>query len=260
MARPNLWFLSHHKILHEISIDIARGVTSELKRKILVVTGIHRSNPLLLKFFSRLKVGIQTEQLYDYKQKKLWGYDVCKEIILKNLKYYDVILDLSPTNKIFYLENNVPLKKIIFGPYIFPEIAPNYSPKPNGNFLFVGSLSCKKRMAKLDLLEKKIPRLKVLGEKSYGEKLELEIIKSGSLVNINMGSNNYAPYPRILKSIIYGKAIISEILPPPFIKNIHYISIDKIMLRKFEYAYQNMSSLLCSKYSFNKFLKKIEKK
>ena len=221
----------------------------------MVVTGIHRSNPLLLKFFSRFKVGIQTEQLYDFQENKLWGHDVSKEIILKNLKYYDVILDLSPSNKLFYLENNIPLRDIIFGPYIFPEIIPNYSPVPNGQPLFVGSLSCKKRVAKLDFLAKKIPKMKILGEKSYGKKLESEIIKSSSLVNVNMGNNNYAPYPRILKSIIYGKPVISETLPPPFIKNVHYIGIDKINLRKFEYSYLNMSKLLCSKYNFNKFLK-----
>ena len=212
---------------------------------------------MLLKFFTRVKVGIQTEQLYGYDQNKLWGHDVCKEIILKNLKHYDVILDLSPTNKKFYLENNISLKKIIFGPYIFPEIAPNYCPKPNGYPIFVGSLSCKKRIAKLDLLGKKIPRLKVLGEKSYGKKLEIAIMKSDSLVNINMGSNNYVPYPRILKSIIYGKAIISETLPPPFIKNVHYIDIDKINKKKFEYSYLNISKFLCSQYSFNKFINKV---
>ena len=254
-----MWFLSHHKILHEINIDIASGVTGKLERKVLVVTGIHRSNTVLLKFFSRLKIGIQTEQLYDYAQNKLWGHDVCKETILKNLKYYDVILDLSPTNKLFYLENNISLKKINFGPYIFPEIVPNFCPRPNGHSLFVGSLSCKKRIAKLDLLRKKIPKLKVLGEKSYGEKLEIEIMKSDSLVNINMGNNNYAPYPRILKSIIYGKALISETLPPPFSKNIHYIDIHKINKKKLEYTYLNMSKFLCSKYSFNKFIKMIVK-
>ena len=106
--------------MHEINIDISKGISSKIKKKVLVVTGIHRSNSLLLKFFSRVKIGIQTEQLYDHKENKLWGHDVCKKNILKNLKYYDAILDLSPFNKAFYLENNIPLNKITFGPYIFP--------------------------------------------------------------------------------------------------------------------------------------------
>ena len=218
---------------------------------------MHRSNPLLLKFFRRVKIGIQTEQLYDHKENKLWGHDVCKKNILKNLKYYDAILDLSPFNKAFYLENNIPLSKIIFGPYIFPEKAPNYSPKPTGNLLFVGSLSCEKRVTKLNNLAKKQPKLKIMGEKSYGKKLELEINKSSALININMGGNQYAPYPRILKSILYGKPLISETLPPPFKKNIHYIEMENINQKKFEDSYLNMSKLLCSRFSFNKFIKKV---
>ena len=106
-------------------------------------------------------------------------------------------------------------------PYIFPERVPNYDPKPNGHLLFIGSLSCEKRVAKLNGLGKKQPRLKIMGEKSYGKKLELEISKSSALININMGGKKYAPYPRILKSIVYGQPIISETWPPPFIKNIH---------------------------------------
>ena len=218
---------------------------------------MHRSNPLLLKFFRRVKIGIQTEQLYDHKENKLWGHDVCKKNILKNLKYYDAILDLSPFNKAFYLENNIPLNKITFGPYIFPERVPNYDPKPNGHLLFIGSLSCEKRVAKLNSLGKKQPRLKIMGEKSYGKKLELEIGKSSALININMGGKKYAPYPRILKSILYGKPIISETLPPPFIKNIHYIGMENINQKKFEDSYLNMSKLLCSRFSFNKFIKKL---
>jgi len=214
---------------------------------------------LLLKFFSRVKIGIQTEQLYDLKENKLWGHDVCKKNILKNLKYYDAILDLNPFNKTFYLENNIPLNKITFGPYIFPERVPNYDPKPNGHLLFVGSLSCEKRVTKLNNLAKKQPKLKIMGEKSYGKKLELEINKSSALININMGNKKYAPYPRILKSISYGKPFISETLPPPFIKNLHYIDVNKINKKKLEYSYLNITKLLCTQYSFSKFIKRILK-
>ena len=226
----------------------------------IVVTGIHRSNPLILKLLPRLKIGIQTEQLYDEKKKKLWGYAVNKEIILKNLQYYDVVLELSPTNKPFYLENNISQKKIIFGPYIFPEIVPKYTSKPNGSHLFIGSLSCKMRAAKLGKLAKKNSKLKTMGEGSYGKKLEDEIIKSEALINVNMGENYYAPYPRLLKCIIYGKPMISEMLPTPFIKNIHFIDINQINPKKFESSHHNMSKLLCSKYNFNKFLSKAFKK
>ena len=96
-----------------------------------------------------------------------------------------------------------------------------------------------------------------MGEKSYGKKLELEISKSSALININMGGKKYAPYPRILKSILYGKPIISETLPPPFIKNIHYVGMENINKKKFEDSYLNMSKLLCSRFSFNKFIKKL---
>ena len=96
-----------------------------------------------------------------------------------------------------------------------------------------------------------------MGEKSYGKKLELEINKSSALININMADKQYAPYPRILKSILYGKPIISETLPPPFKKNIHYIEMENINQKKFEGSYLNMSKLLCSRFSFNKFIKKL---
>ena len=51
--------------------------------------------------------------------------------------------------------------------------------------------------------------------------------------------------------------IISETLPPPFKKNIHYIEMENINQKKFEDSYLNMSKLLCSRFSFNKFIKKV---
>lgn len=260
LFKKKLLLISHHRILHEINLDILKNTEVKLNKFTILVMGIHRTKKIFLKFFPGFKVGIQTEHLYDERGLKLNIYDTDPEpSILKNLESYDLILDLNANNKVFYKNSIASLKKIIYGPYIFPYSTKPYSGNSKDAYLFVGSISNKKRLDKILNFKKKYPKTMILGEGSYGSYLDSKIKTCSAIINFNSSNKKHTPYPRILKALIHGKPFISEPLPMPLIKDKHYLNCLKLNKKNLMYSYNLLSKFLVTNYSFDKFLDKLNK-
>lgn len=259
IIKNNLFFIANHRILHEVNLDLIKGIKFRPKKKLLITTGIHRSKKWILKIIPFKKIGIQTEHLYNHEGKKInvGGFETEKSLI-QNIHLYDFILDLNPSNKIFYKKNNINLSKVTFGPYIFPKIAKKYSGDLKENYLFFGSISNKERKKRVDKFKLDNPNSIILGEGNYGKSLSQKIKKCSAIFNIHHSKKEiYPPYPRILKCILYGKPFISEVLPKPFIKDKHYSLTNKVNPLKLNKTYKHLTKLVC-KFNFDSFLKKID--
>ena len=259
-ARKKIIFLAHHKILHEINLDISNCLTYQPKNKFLIVMGIHRVNSLLLHIFSGIRIGIQTEHLYDNKKNKIYINGVSPiDAIKKNLDFFEFILDFDLSNRYFYEKNGFDLNKVIFGPYIFPKFPSQFSDNNSNYFVFVGSLSNNRRQKILDNLKITNSKILILGEGSYGKALKNSLKNSCGIINIAAEKTSYIPYPRILKSIIYGKPLISEKLPNPLIENKHYLLLKDIENNELhKKTFQELVKYF-KKYNFDDFLMKLDK-
>jgi hypothetical protein len=158
----------------------------------------------------RLRIGIQTEQIFDKTRKRMWRAPK-REDREAFVRAYDVILDLSPDNRYAYRFLPVDLRrKIRFGPHIFPDhdltgICVAAPP------LFVGWLNDRRR-AVLDRLREDRP-IDTLSRKVFGAELDQQLARQGAILNIHFQDGVYSEYPRFLKACLAGKLVLSEHTP-----------------------------------------------
>jgi hypothetical protein len=267
LKRGTVVFLAKHPALQDFASLLSSGLGETFLDRsavwgLCVVVGLHEFDRQ--RFAEQgLRVGIQTEQYFDVNGRKLWG---CPSILflLRQVLKYDFILDLSHANrKAYKLIPGFLRKKVIFGPYGFPDRPVDYlhhgSCKPP---LFVGAESGRRNT----ILE----RISECGTKGidaitgiYGDRLRERIRKSCGVINIHFSEGVYTELPRFLICYREGKLMYSERLAPPFIDGKHYVLLDEAAGESMNCeqagtrVFQAINAELVAHYKFSAFLKEI---
>lgn len=260
----NVYFYAVHQVLIDLSKILCEGLKSDqllhTKKRINVFVGVHQFKKSRLPACDSIKIGIQTEQFIDESGVPLWGINTFKSV-LKVMLEFDLILDLSHANLLFY--QNLPkllwVKKIIFGPYIFSK---NSSPniKKTNKLIFLGALN-KYRINRLNMLRDADLEIECLSDIS-GKRVFSIFSGYAGVLNIHFQSGKYTEWPRFLMAHNQGLAFISDELSSQLVPYKHYLPIKDFLDGKnenfdFEFLSQNIKIDFVENYSLAKFLESI---
>lgn len=258
-------FLSPSPILKNVTDDIISGLPKGISSScpVTIYVGIHRNFGRHW-FRKGVRIGLQTEHIFDAEQKPLWGgksadFDIN---VGQAISRSNFILDINVNSKKYY--RNLPKGtkgKIYFGPHIFPD--QQIQQRAGGNdFIFYGNVRGIQRRERIlcSLLGKGV---KVIPENTFGTDLKEEIADSKGILNIHVMDGVYAEAPRILSAVICGKNIISEPLGHPFVSGVHYLPISHLSSKGRNTDHEqaevlhNISEMTSRLFSFAKFMKTI---
>jgi hypothetical protein len=203
-----------------------------------------------------INIGVQTEQYYDQNGKKLWAYRPSFFSYLLFNKF-DYLIDYSSFNYLAYGKVK-DSKRIIFGPYLFPEQNKSYIKSMNNLLLFVGDMS-PRRQKLLNSIQPTRKKITFFKDKFY-EDLIPELNRCDGIINIHHQKGVYTEWPRILMAYTSGKVVFSEALGYPLISGKHYLPLEEMDSANEdvkEKIYQNFKEEIAAKYKFVNFLKLI---
>ena len=247
-----------HPILGEIVEIIC--LSSQLFEfpPIEVYWGIHRVRPVTKS--KSIRIGIQTEQFRDESGSKI-GSPVSLSRIFREILRYDFIIDINQSNLFVY--KTLPKflrRKILLGPYIFPEERSLASVHGGSNAVFFGSLN-ERRTRILESIPKKFS-VNIIPDKTFGSMLNSSLQNAWCILNVHYYNGTYTEYPRLLKAISCGKPVVSESLDSMLIAGHHYMNLSELFHLNFKEAsaeaqiqYDNLSLYLTQNYSFRSGLR-----
>lgn len=258
--RGSLRFICHHSVLNQVAQDIMAGLPQDFRtesRRVNVICGAH--HPMTLEWMvPGRKLAIQTEQFFDANGDPLWSYANKAYIELARIaaEKSDIVLDLSACNEALYDElklSSETRSKILFGPHIFPSEPVAFNTGRNDDYVFYGDSGGERRP---DVLQ--VPRdfgIEVVPNGVYGEKLSKVVSVAKGVVNIHYQTGVYTEAPRLLSAYLHGKAVISEELSAPFVKNVHYGLLGRTEPDKPRELFENFSRLVTAQFSFAKLIR-----
>ena len=219
-ARGDVVFCAHHPILRDLAATLA-GAAYDLPRgrAIEVLVGAHD--------FARrraagpVRIALQTEQLADAGGSPLWAARLGRELG-GLLGRCDAVLDLSPFNAPAY--DRLPAadrKRVVFGPFIFPDRAPAFDPGTGPELVFFGAIN-PRRAAALERIAARRP-VRVLPPGTFGAALMAAIAPAAGILNLHYADGTYTEAPRLLTALLAGKPVHSEPLAPPLEVGRHYL-------------------------------------
>ena len=257
--------LSRNKVLHQLGLDILEGLSdSDLQNlpNTIVIVGCHHSfSHSLIRVLARKSnfvVAIQTEQFFDANQRPLWGSPTSKnatDTLLQNLRFVDTLLDISENNKKWYEDlglSQSELKKLHFGPFVFPTEKRSISSASKGKHIFFGNLNERRRQFLNKLGDGKIA---IVQDGTYGDRLADELAKSKGVLNLHYSEGVYTEVPRLLTAYLSRKPVVSEKLATPFVAGVHYIDVNEKWADIDRHVYDNFSDLVTKQFSFAAFLR-----
>lgn len=198
-------FIFRHVILGELANQLSAGLAVFPKKRVNVLVGTHLGFPPLPK--ADINIAIQTEHFYDKSGLALWNRPSYFRT-LYSLCAFDLLIDLSVYNGVHY--SKIPekfRKKIIFGPYIFPDFDPNFLPAGGDHLIFFGGISERR---KLILSELSRWNVEIVANGVFGPELLNLIHGSSGVLNIHYGEGVFTEFPRLLTAYLAGKPVISE--------------------------------------------------
>ncbi len=255
-------FMAWHPILDQLSREIIVGLDNEviLGGPVTIYVGIHRDFGLA--WFRRgLKIGIQTEQLYDADGMALFGLKKTSgdDSILWGNQLADYVIDLSENNRKFY-EEDVPKDKrpaaeVMYGPHIFPSNKIPFNREGLG-LLFFGAISEDGRRAEI-IRRIDGPPVTVVPGGTYGEELYALIDQCQGVLNIHYADGVYTEAPRLLTAYLRGKVVYSELLDSIFEPGVDYMVLGHEEEGDVSEVFERFSEKVTSRYSFSNLLRAI---
>lgn len=211
------------------------------------------------------KLAIQTEHIFDQTGKRMWASDFpdLSVNIDQALMFSHGMIDLNPGNMCYYERNFSKRKrrKIIFGPYVFPERKIPYCPSDDmsePSHLFFGAMGGKEsRRSKILSDVGRSRAVSIANPPLFGAALSEEIRKHSAILNIHYESGIYAEAPRLLTAYIHGKPIVSEPLGGEFVEAKHFLPLKKNITEDYEATFNSFSDLVTSRYALRSALDKM---
>lgn len=220
-----LTFVARHPVLSDIArtmagYDLPAGLTSAAP--IIIYVGSHRfSNRILPR---GLKIGIQTEHFLDDHGRALW-WKARRWRLLRQVLKFDMLVDLSAANApVYQFLPGFLARKVVFGPYIFPDQLPDFTPggeSGDAPVAFFGALN-PHRQARLEAIGQSL-RVQVLPEGCFGPDLHRHLAPAKAVLNLHFADGKYTEYPRLLSALLAGKALISDPLGRGLQRGVHYL-------------------------------------
>ena len=213
---------SNHRVLRDMSQDMAQGLTGPVGEEVDVFVGVHAFKDAPPDT-GRLRIGIQTEQILDHTGKTMWSPPSAGRL-QRLAQDYDLLLDLSPSNQPAYSRLAPELSaKVRFGPHIFPAfpVVPVIGTEPP---LFFGRMAGRRGRVIAELQQRR--PITVARHGTFGRGLVRMAPPHCAVLNIHFGEGEYVEYPRLLKSYLFGKPFISETLAPPLFPGVHYYTLE----------------------------------
>lgn len=256
----NIVFLSRHPLHQQIAEDIVAGLApgfSPSRRFIVYCGAHHRFRWHVLR--PGIKIGLQTEQFFDDEGQQLWGYNKSTlERTFALLKHVHVMLDLNETNKPAYAQVvGKDREKLLFGPYIFPDVPPPATPYEDERSIFFGAMGVGRR-------ETIVPRLEAAGicdvvkTTTFGEALFQRVRRYRAVLNIHYMEGIYTEYPRLLSALLQGKPVVSEPLASNLTEGVHYVGLQSVESADYVAVYDAFAKHVCERYSFQKFVERLD--
>ncbi len=249
-------FVACHSVLADFARDLARalGAAPEVRRPVVIHVGAHLSSRLP-GHEDALQIGLQTEQILDATGKEMW-FSFDSRRIEGLVSEFDLVLDLSIHNAPAY--RSLPVSdraRVKFGPHIFPD-HPLPTLEPGQRLLFAGAVNSRRRSALDDLGS----RARVLEDGTFGEAADLALIAAEGMLNLHFVDGVYTEYPRLLKTVLAGRALWSEPLAEPFVEGLHYFAPTARPERAVhDRVQQAMAGMLSERYSLRRFLAALDR-
>lgn len=248
----NLVAFSKRAVLDQICFDLFDGLPTHLEfdEKISLYCGIH-NNLFPLYFLARgVKIGIQTEQLFD--QAGIVFDRALNKRALRNIEIAlnkcDFILDISKTNQPFY--NDHPLKhKVICGPHFFPHVPRPFNRGNKGTLLFTGTMTERRKYVLGQIRNYSIDH-----RSAHKDELRDLMVEYGGIANIHSLDLVYTETPRLVTAALNGKVFVSETLSNEFTKNKHYVDIYSNDCVDHKIIYENFAKYTSNSFSFYQYL------
>jgi hypothetical protein len=219
----NVLIFSNHITLNDFGSMLVQSLGARpLKQRVNLYLGLHKfPAPIAL---PGLNIGIQTEHLIDESGNPMWKA-LGRDAILRAVRSYDAILDISSNNQPYYSEqlSDKQEQKIFCGPHIFPDQPAPWIKGKGAQFLFFGSLN-ERRSHMIDTLKSKV-EIRVVENNIFGPQLEGELRDCSHVVNIHYKEGSYCEAPRLLRAVLSGKPVVSEHLGTDFEQGVHYQNI-----------------------------------
>jgi hypothetical protein len=254
----NVTHIFDHQILGEIVNIICQACPVFDVPPSEVYWGIHRIRPAVKS--DLLRIGIQTETYRDEFALKL-GSRMSLPRLLRMVLTYDFIIDINQTN--WYLYKTLPKflrRKVLLGPYIFPDERRFASVDCGSNAVFIGSLN-ERRKGILNSISDEFS-VDIVPDKTFGPALKSSLLNAWCLLNVHYYKGVYTEYPRLLQAISCGKPIISETLDSILTAGYHYTKFEDLFRLSMEEVrteayvhFDHLSLHLTSNYSFNSGLR-----
>lgn len=248
-------------LLDDFAADLAATITEPVGLDVELRIGIHFPRGLAGNAPAgrrSLLVGVQTEHLLDATGKSMWRTHV-QDKFLPHLERYDVVLDLSESNRPIYADLPDHIRaRIHFGPFIYPREAPALAMRPGGPLLFFGAPN-QRRADKILQLRAAGVTVQEVRKKTFGETLRAVMGTGSAVLNLHFDDGIYTEAPRILKAVLAGLPVVSEDLAPPFQAGMHYLTLDRAATDAGRLAetYANLAQMLGSDYSLAGFLRRV---
>jgi len=254
-------FVSRRPLLHHLACEIARGLPAAFRpahRRVVVHCGAHKRIPprWLLPGF---RLAVQTEQLFDETGSRLWGSDMpaIGANLARAIRDADLFLDLNPANRRYYHQLGLPeatLRKLAFGPFIFPDHEPAYRAGNSGKVAFFGNTGGARRGAILSGITDF--EVTCIAPGTYGQRLYPEVEQAEAVLNIHFQDGLYTEAPRLLTALSCGKPVVSEPLAPPFEEGVHYLALDGYGRDQLEPVFRRFAAFAARELSFAGFLRR----
>jgi hypothetical protein len=253
LTRFDVTFHAQHAIMLDLAADLTKTLDGPLGQPVDVFVAAHQS-----RWFTpsgRLRVALQTEQLYDEA-----GVPMLKAFrenrITNFINRFDAVLDFAYCNRPAYDGlSEALLAKVHFGPHIFPRHPRPLQPGGEA-LLFVGGTN-KRRDEGLAAVSA-LQTVARAPEGTFGAGLDALIAASAGMVNIHLKDGTYTEYPRLLKAILHGKPFWSEALAQPLKAGEHYFDLAaQPDVSEIARVYNAATRMLAERYSFSGFLESL---
>jgi hypothetical protein len=249
--------LSRHMSLDQFAQELLFGLSSSTAAKranIILYCGVHENFSLLWNC-PGLRVAIQTEQFSDQSGRSLWASKNRNFVrnIFSAFERCDIFWDLNYNNAAFYETIKLPeplFRKIVLGPYVFPAFVPSFERRGSDEVLFFGSIN-ERRMEYIKSI--KGMKVRMMRKTLHFQELEAEIRGSAGVLNVHFANGIYSEVPRVLTTLLAGKALFSEPLGPPFRESLHFINPLSERHIEAETVFRGMRDL-ARRFEFEQFL------
>jgi hypothetical protein len=218
---------------HPVLSDLAEMLTGPgfalpQGQPVRVMVGVHGFARRILP--GGLRIGMQTEQLADATGKPLWGARAVAgpgRGLGRQLRRHAALIDLAPENRPAYASlGEAALRRVVFGPFLFPDIPPAFEPGTGADLVFFGALNDRRR-ALLRAIAERRP-VKILPEGTHGAALRAAIAPAAGVLNLHFADGIYTEGPRLLVALLAGKPVFSEQLAPPLACGTDYLTPEEI--------------------------------